>query len=195
MPTVFVICGCNGAGKTTASNTLLPRILDCKEFVNADNIASGLSPFQPSNAAIDAGRLMMLRMNQLIRSRTDFAFETTLAAVSYINKIEECKKAGYKISLVYFWLNSVELAIKRIKSRVRKGGHFIPESVVKRRYYRGIKHLFDKFIPICDEWMIIDNSFTHPLLVAEGNKNSPEVVNQRGTWEIIKSIKNEKQQK
>lgn len=194
MPTLYIISGCNGAGKTTASYTMLPEMLNCREFVNADSIAVGISPFQPEKVAFGAGRVMLHRINQLIKSRTNFAFETTLSTRIYEQKIKECKKNGYKIILVYFWLNSTGLAIERIKLRVKKGGHNIPVNVVKRRYQRGLQNLFRKFLPLSDYWLIFDNSKTIPVLVAEGNKKVEEFVYNHETWSQIKS-KNEKQKR
>ncbi|MGM0473228.1 MAG: zeta toxin family protein, partial [Bacteroidota bacterium] len=109
MPNLFIIAGCNGAGKTTASFTLLPKMLDCDEFINADEIARGISPFNPDKAAIEAGRYMLRKIDKLIRNRKDFAFETTLATRSYTKTIQKAKENGYQITLVFFWLDSVEL--------------------------------------------------------------------------------------
>lgn len=133
MPNLYVISGCNGAGKTTASYSVLPDMLDCKEFVNADEIAKGLSPFQPDKVAIDAGRIMLNRINELMNHNEDFAFETTLSARIYGQLIKEAQLKGYFVTLVYFWLNSVELAIERVRTRVLAGGHNIPYT---RRNYR-----------------------------------------------------------
>jgi len=129
MKKLYVIAGCNGAGKTTASYTILPEILDCKEFVNADEIARGLSPFQPERAGIQAGRLMLTRIKSLLESGENFAFETTLSTKSYVNFLKVAKDKGYQITLLFFWLNSVDLAISRVKTRVKEGGHNIPENV------------------------------------------------------------------
>src|SRR5512147_499470 len=112
MLNLYIIAGCNGAGKTTASFTVLPEMLNCEEFINADEIARGLSPLNPEKAAIDAGRIMLTKINKLILNQKDFAFETTLASKSYINTILRAKEAGYQITLVFFWLDSVELAIE-----------------------------------------------------------------------------------
>ena len=122
---LYIIAGCNGAGKTTASFTILPEIINCDEFINADEIARGLSPFQPEKVAFEAGRIMLNRINTLLESHKTFAFETTLATKSYKNYIMKAKKQGYKISLIFFWLNSVELAKTRVKNRVKEGGHDI----------------------------------------------------------------------
>lgn len=189
MPTLYIVSGCNGAGKTTASYTVLPEMLHCKEFVNADSIALGLSPFQPEKAAFEAGRIMLQRINHLIKNKNDFAFETTLSTKSYEQKIKECKKNRYEIILIFFWLSSPELAIERIKERVKKGGHHIPDEVVRRRYKRGLLNLTKKFIPLSDYWLIIDNTQTTPALIAEGNKNIDNFVYNDTIWKQIKSVR------
>ena len=145
MSNLYIIAGCNGAGKTTASFTVLPDMLDCEEFINADEIARGLSPLNPEKAAIEAGRLMLGKINKLISNRIDFAFETTLSTKSYTNTIEKAKVQGYQTTLVFFWLDTVELAIERVKTRVLEGGHNIPREVIIRRYYAGLKNLFELY--------------------------------------------------
>ncbi len=131
---LYIIGGCNGAGKTTASFTLMPHILECNEFVNADEIARGISPFQPEKVAFEAGRIMLHRIKELLAKDQTFAFETTLATKSYKNLILEAKSKNYQISLVFFWLEKVQIAIERVATRVREGGHDIPTDVIKRRY-------------------------------------------------------------
>ena len=137
---LYIIAGCNGAGKTTASFTILPEILNCKEFVNADEIAKGLSPFQPESVALEAGRIMLNRINELIAAHKTFAFETTLATKSYKQKVIEAQENGYIVTLLFFCLQSVELAIERVKIRVMEGGHNIEPLVIERRYKNGIKN-------------------------------------------------------
>ena len=145
---LYIIAGCNGAGKTTASFTILPEILDCKEFVNADEIAKGLSPFQPEKVSFESGRIMLRRINELLEANVNFAFETTLASKSYKPKITEAKRKNYTVTLLFFWLQNVDLAIERVKIRVSEGGHNIETEIIKRRYKNGIKNLikFNKFI-------------------------------------------------
>jgi predicted ABC-type ATPase len=121
MPNLYIIAGCNGAGKTTASFTVLPEMLDCEEFINADEIARGLSPFNPDKAAIEAGRLMLSKIDRLISNKVDFAFETTLATRSYSKTIIKAKENGYTVTLVFFWLDSVDLAIERVKQEYLRG--------------------------------------------------------------------------
>ncbi len=164
---VYIIAGCNGAGKTTASFTILPEILNCKEFVNADEIAKGLSPFQPDKAAFEAGRIMLSRINEFLENDVNFSFETTLSTRSYRNFILKAKDKGYIVSLLFFWLNSADLAKERVRTRVEEGGHNIPDDVIERRYIKGIQNLFDIYIPIVDHVMIFDNSFGEIELIAE----------------------------
>ena len=140
---LYIIAGCNGAGKTTASFTILPEILDCKEFVNADEIAKGLSPFQPEKVAFEAGRIMLNRIDELFKNQENFAFETTLATKTYKQKIKFAKENNYNTTLLFFWLRNSDLAKERVKTRVKEGGHNIPTDVIERRYINGIKNLFD----------------------------------------------------
>lgn len=164
---LYIIAGCNGAGKTTASFTILPEILNCKEFVNADEIAKGLSPFQPENVAFESGRIMLERIDELFKNNQTFAVETTLATRSYKSKILEAQQNGYKVVLLFFWLRKVELAIERVKIRVKEGGHNIPKEVIIRRYFAGIKNLFEIYLPISNEVYIFDNSSPKYELIAE----------------------------
>ena len=162
---LYIIAGCNGAGKTTASFTILPEILECKDFVNADEIAKGLSPFQPEKVAIEAGRIMLKRVDELLQGGGTFALETTLATKSYKNKIKFAQSQGYKVELLFFWLRKVDLAVERVKIRVSEGGHNIPEDVIRRRYVNGIKNLFEIYLPIVDEALVFDNSDVEPQLI------------------------------
>ena len=155
---LYIIAGCNGAGKTTASFTILPEILDCKEFVNADEIARGLSPFQPEEVSFEAGRLMLNRIDELLEEEINFAFETTLSTRSFKERIVTAQSKGYEVSLLFFWLNNPELAIERVANRVTEGGHNIPKDVIIRRYERGIINLFEIYMPLVDEYRIFDNS-------------------------------------
>jgi predicted ABC-type ATPase len=175
---LYIIAGCNGAGKTTASFTILPEILNCKEFVNADEIAKGLSPFQPEKVSIEAGRIMLERINYLLNSQENFAFETTLATKSYRSKIFLAKEKGYNVTLLFFWLRNADLAIERVRTRVIEGGHHIETEVIRRRYKNGIKNLFEIYLPIADEIMIFDNSEgKHDLIAEKTIESEIEVLN------------------
>jgi predicted ABC-type ATPase len=192
LPNIYIIAGCNGAGKTTASFTVLPEMLDCNEFVNADEIAKGLSPFQPETVSFHAGRIMLERITELIDLEVDFAFETTLTTISYKNTIELARLKGYKITLLFFWLNDVKLAIERVATRVSEGGHNIPEEVIIRRYFKGLANLTNIFIDICDYWIVIDNSTNPYKFIAEGALNLLVTIYENEIWSKIKTINNEK---
>ena len=170
---LYIISGCNGAGKTTASFTILPEILDCKEFVNADEIAKGISPFQPEKVSLEAGRIMLNRIKELLAENHSFAFETTLATKSYRNTIIEAKSRGYTIILLYFWLETIDLAKERVITRFSEGGHNIEPDVIERRYKAGIQNLFDIYLDIVDFALIFDNSQGNHKLIADksGNEN------------------------
>ncbi len=185
MKSLYVIAGCNGAGKTTASYTILPKILECDEFVNADEIARGLSPFKPESTGIQAGRLMLERIKSLLQKGENFAFETTLSTRSYVNYISEAKSKGYTVTLLFFWLNSEELAIKRVEVRVKEGGHHIPINVIKRRYENGLKNFFKLYLPIIDDWMFINNSGDTYEIIAESTFQSEKIAN-NDIWSELK---------
>ena len=165
---LYVIAGCNGAGKTTASFTVLPEMLNCREFVNADEIAAGISPFNPEGVAIQAGRLMIDRIIQLLKDGETFAFETTLATRSYVKLIQQAKKRGYFVTLLFFSLSTSEQAQRRVAQRVSMGGHNIPSDVIVRRYEAGLQNLFQLYMPICDYWTLYDNSNCPAIRIASG---------------------------
>ena len=183
---LYIIAGCNGAGKTTASYTILPEILQCRECVNADEIAKGLSPFNPVSMSIKAGRLMVARIDELLEAKASFALETTLATRSYTALVNRAKGMGYKVSLIFFWLQSPELAEMRVAKRVREGGHDIPHEVLLRRYNSGITNLFSLYMPIVDYWMIFDNSQPTRIMVAEGGSNVEDNIIEHEIFEKIK---------
>jgi predicted ABC-type ATPase len=168
---LYVIAGCNGAGKTTASFTVLPEMLDCREFVNADEIAKGLSPFNPEGVAIQAGRLMIDRIIHLLKEGETFAFETTLATRSYIKLIQQAQKRGYFVTLLFFSLSSPEQAVARVAKRVSQGGHNIPLEVIHRRFHAGLQNLFQLYIPVVDYWALYDNSTVPSAKIACGWKD------------------------
>lgn len=168
MKNLYIIAGCNGAGKTTASYTVLPEMLGCREFVNADEIARGLSPFNPEGAAIQAGRLMIERVLQLMKDGHDFAFETTLATRSYIKLIRKAQSVGYFVTLLFFSLPKPEQAVQRVARRVSQGGHNIPLDVIYRRYEAGLKNFFQLYMPVVDFWSFYDNNTCPTLRIASG---------------------------
>jgi predicted ABC-type ATPase len=186
MPRIFVIAGPNGAGKTSSASRLLPEEVNCREFVNADAIAAGLSPFAPDAAALQAGRIMLERIHELARKRVDFAFETTLAARGFVPMIRAWRAQGYEVDLIYLWLENVEIALQRVASRVRIGGHNVPEAVVRRRYVRSLQNLFRLYMPIVDRWVLYDNSDANPRCIAFSVDRSEVCIEDAKRWDIVK---------
>ena len=187
LPKLYIIAGCNGAGKTTASFTILPEVLDCKEFINADEIAKGLSPFQPESVAMQAGRIMLARMDELLQKGETFAFETTLATKSYKQKIEWAQANGYEVTLLFFWLDSPNIAKERVAQRVAEGGHNIPLETIERRYYNGIANLFTIYIDMVDICYIFDNSEGRKELIAQKERHKDIVIYNNDKFNLIKN--------
>ena len=187
MPNLFIIAGCNGAGKTTASYTVLPELLQVKEFVNADEIARGLSPFQPEKVAIEAGKIMLRRLQDLLRQKVDFAFETTLSTRSFVGFIKQAKESGYTIYLIFYWLNNASLAIERVKTRVALGGHDIPVDTIIRRSYAGLQNFVNLYKDVVDYWTLMDNSEGASELIASGEKEQLQIIDS-DKWLIIHKL-------
>ena len=187
MPRLYILSGCNGSGKTTASYTLLPEMLECSQFVNSDEFAKSLSPFNPSEASVSASRYMLQKIYYLLGNHLDFCVETTLATRSLMGIINDAKSRGYEVLILYLWLKSPELAISRVKSRVEAGGHNIPEHVVRRRYYMGLNYFFETYAPVCDRWILADNSTSPFSIVAEGGKSSISIKDKE-KYDIILKI-------
>ena len=175
MPRMYIISGCNGSGKTTASYMLLPELLDCSEFVNSDEFAKSLAPFHPESAYVTASRYMLKKLQYLFIRREDFCIETTLATRSLIKMVRRAQDQGYFVTVVYLWLRSPEIAIQRVAARVEAGGHDVPPDVIRRRYYTGLQYFFDIYSPVCDKWMLVDNSDTEFNIVAEGTRKGMTV--------------------
>ena len=186
MPRLYIISGCNGSGKTTASYTMLPEMLDCSEFVNSDEFAKGLSPFNPEKASIQASRYMIMKIRYLLKKQKDFGIETTLATRILLKTIRLAQDAGYTVTLLYFWLNSPELAVERVAARVEAGGHDIPEETIRRRYRVGIDYFFHDYAPICERWILADNSQIPFRVIAEGSKNDLINIKDETTYEQIR---------
>ena len=188
MPRLYIISGCNGAGKTTASYSLLPEMLECSEFVNSDEFAKSLSPFDPSLASIQASRYMLMKIRYLLKKEKDFAIETTLATRTLLKIVKNAQAAGYTVTLLYFWLNSPELAVERVRARVEAGGHNIPEETIRRRYQVGVDYFFHIYAPISERWILADNSQIPFRVIAEGSKDDVINVRDKEIFAKIKSI-------
>ena len=188
MPRLYIISGCNGAGKTTASYTMLPEMLDCSEFVNSDEFAKGLSPFNPEKASIQASRYMIMKIRYLLEKQQDFGIETTLATRTLLKTIALAHSAGYTVTLLYFWLNSLDLAVERVAARVETGGHNIPEDTIRRRYRVGIDYFFHDYAPICERWILADNSQIPFRVIAEGSKDELINIRDEETYNRIRSM-------
>ncbi len=183
MPDIYIIAGCNGAGKTTAAYNLLPNVFKTVEFVNADEIARGLSPFNPEGVAFHAGRIMLERMNHLIEEEKNFSFETTLSGLTYLKLISKAKEKGYGITFFFVYLNSFHLAKERVALRVSKGGHNIPAEVIERRYYKGLQN-FSRYALEANDWYIFDNSGSEYELIAKCVDGEEKIIN----FELFKII-------
>ena len=183
----YVIAGPNGAGKTTFAKTFLPEYLNCKVFVNADLIAGGIAPFAPGEAAIKAGKLLLDEIRSTAKRGVDFGFETTLSGRSHIHLFRELIRQGYALHLFFLWLPSVEISLKRIRERVARGGHNIPEPVARRRFHRGIENLFLRYNELLASWIIFDNSGTDPKIIAyRGKEKSVTVLEEESFLRIKK---------
>ena len=188
MPDVIVIAGPNGAGKSTLAPALLRDTFGILEFVNADTIAEGLSAFAPEDASFDAGRVMLGRLHELASTGKDFAFETTLASRFYAGWLKQLKSKGYRVSIVFLWLRNVDLAIERVNARVRIGGHAIPEETIRRRFDRGVKNLFELYLPIADAWRVYNASPEMPEEIARYTGDDSAVVFDTEIWNQIKTL-------
>lgn len=186
-PQVVIIAGPNGAGKSTLAPFLLRDTFGLLEFVNADTISAGLSAFNAEAVALDAGRVMLTRLRELATNKQSFAFESTLATRSYASWLSRLKRAGYEFHLLFLWLSSPELAIQRVSDRVHRGGHPVRESIVRRRYGRGLNNLFELYSPLADTWAVYDNSGNgSPLLVAVGEHQRTVGVIRPDLWQTLK---------
>ena len=185
---MYIISGCNGAGKTTASYTILPDLLNLHTFVNADEIADELSPQEPEREMIRASRLMLERMDQLIDKGDDFAVETTLATRSLAGTINRAQNKGYMVGIFYFWLKSDDLAVKRVAIRVSSGGHNVPEATIRRRYYQGMENLRKIYLPLCNYWVLIDNSARQGKWIAVGGLSTATRIYNKRLYNLILNI-------
>ncbi|GAC1380062.1 MAG: zeta toxin family protein [Aquirhabdus sp.] len=188
-PHVIVIGGPNGAGKSTIAPLVLRDYLAIPDFVNADQIAAGLSAFNPEGAAFEAGRIMLRRLDELAISDKSFAFESTLSSRTFSVFLTKLKAQGYRVDVCYVWLNSIALAQERVALRVKMGGHHIPPEVIERRYARSVQNFRNLYLPLADEWRVYDNSeLGNPHLLAQGTPDNPNTIYEETSWKKILAI-------
>ena len=186
-PTVVVIAGPNGAGKSTAAPFLLKKAKGILEFVNADQIASGLSAYAPETVAFEAGRIMLKRVHELAAAKVNFAFESTLSSRSFAHFLTNCKAQGYRVEIYFLALPTAQLAINRVALRVKLGGHNIPEADITRRFQRSLHNLFNLYIPIADKWCVLDNALGKLENIASGSLKRKQVKD-KDTWQHLQQI-------
>jgi predicted ABC-type ATPase len=184
---VYIIAGPNGSGKTTFARKFLPDYAKCKNFINADLIAQGLSPFSPKLAAIKAGRLVLEQIHNLADKNADFAFETTLSGKAYLAFLKTLKEKGYIINFFFLWIPNADLALVRIKDRVAEGGHDIPSVDVRRRFYRSIHNFFRYYKALSDNWLLFNNADIMPRLIAREKNKKIEIIDKKLFEKIIKT--------
>lgn len=187
-PTCYVIAGPNGAGKTTFALRYLPEVTGCRHFINADLIADGLSPLDPSKVQLEAGKILLREIKENVSKGEDFAFETTLSGRSYAKLLRKMRSDGWKTVLFYLWIPSAEFSRQRVRQRVEAGGHDIPDEAIARRYKRTISNFLNVFVPLCDEVFCYDNSNLNPFLVFEERNGSMDVVDQQRYETILRCI-------
>lgn len=183
-PHLYIIAGPNGSGKTTFAEEFLPHYAKCPTFINADMISRGLSGFSPDATALKAGRLLLEQIKNYAAKRINFAFETTLAGVTYLSRFRQLKKKGYSIHLYFLWIPDVKLSLARVANRVKMGGHGISEEVVKRRFHRGLKNFFKLYRPLLDSWTLFDNSGSKPYPIAK-EEAGKYIVFDRRLYEVV----------
>ena len=189
-PRIVILAGPNGAGKSTVAKYLLTEKYLIDEFVNADAIATGLSAFAPENVAFEAGRIMLRRIDTLLKDKRSFAFETTLASKTFTRLIGRAQSAGYQVTLLYVALPSARLAKRRVARRFKEGGHTVPENVIERRFYRSLDNLMHRYRTVVDEWFVYDNSeLKTPTLVASGRGASEKIIEEQKWQRLLKLAK------
>jgi len=186
---IFMIAGPNGAGKTTTARSLIVDAPMIYEFINADEIAHGLAPMHPESISLTASKLMLKRLKELLDVSKSFAFETTGSGTNYIKHLKEAQAKGYEVHLMFLWLPSADLAVKRVAKRVEQGGHHIPEDTIRRRYYAGLKNLIKHYLPLCDSALVLDNSIAElNKVIARKHLGDILKIEQPNIWKEIEEV-------
>jgi predicted ABC-type ATPase len=183
---LYIIAGPNGAGKTTFAREFLPKYADCRNFVNADLIAQGMAPFSPETAALRAGRMMLDEIQSFAKKRVSFAFETTLSGRSHMALLRRLNAEGYEIHLFFLWLKSVDLALSRVRERVSRGGHDVPEQIIRRRFERSMRNFLLHYRQSAHVWTLFDNSGETPRVVALGKDEKVRIINKSIYTALVK---------
>lgn len=189
---IFIIAGPNGAGKTTTAMSFIPDLVKIYDFINADEIARGLAPLHPESVSLAASKLMINRLKELLGANKNFAFETTASGTNYLKYLKDAQGKGYEIHLMYLWLSSPDLAVKRVAHRVAQGGHHIPEETIRRRYYAGLRNLIEYYLPLADNVLLLDNSAGTSKTIAQKSSNTSFKVENLKIWEEIERLANVK---
>ena len=188
-PQVIVFGGPNGAGKSTVAPAIIDRVFGRVEFVNADAIAAGLSALDPDRQAFAAGRVMLRHLAELAAARRSFAFETTLSSRTFGPALRRMAGDGYHLHLTYVWVRSADVAVERVRARVAAGGHAVPEAVIRRRYARSARNLFDLYLPLPSAWAVLENATPDgPVLVAAGAADQPPIVYDPAMWNRLQEL-------
>jgi predicted ABC-type ATPase len=187
MKKIYIIAGPNGSGKTTFAKKFLPDYAECPNFVNADLIAQGLSPFLPRSVAIKAGKLVLAQIHEFAGKGVDFGFETTLSGKSYVKLLKKLKEEGYQLHLFFLWIPGPQLAIDRIKGRVAEGGHDVPVRDIRRRFSRSVDNFLKLYQPLLDSWMIFNNAGINPALIAKSSFDKIIVIDEQLFNKIIRN--------
>jgi predicted ABC-type ATPase len=182
---LYIIAGPNGVGKTTFALKFLPKYANCRNFVNADLIAQGISPLSPEAAAIRAGRLVINEIKFFSEQNASFGVETTLSGRSYLRLIQQLKRSGYRVHFFFLFVENVTVALSRIEERVRKGGHDVPEAMVRRRFHRSLRNFFEEYRALADSWYLFDNTTTKPMMIAFKRNTRSRIIDRKAYQNLL----------
>ena len=184
MRTLYILAGANGSGKSTIAKELLPE--ENITYVNADDIARELCPNDMQAARIQAGKEFFVKIKKMFEEQNSFAIESTLSGVGHIKIIETARKFGYKIVIIYVFVNNTDACIARIQTRVKNGGHPVPPEDVIRRFARSKKHFWHTYKELADHWILYYNGGDEIVSVAEQDKGKNIVIFAEELYNLFK---------